>query len=90
MLEPFQGINYDPGIGIEAARVLSDCIHSSRVKEMGQYLLKKNTNFEEDDDVDVLQSYDRLADDEVKRLQLKLARWYFVKNHWDGIRPKVR
>ena len=41
---------------------------------MGQYLLKKNTNVEEEDEVDVLQSYDRLADDEVKRLQLKLAR----------------
>lgn len=68
------GTNYDPGIGIEAAKVVSDCIHSSRVKEMGLYLLKKNTNFEEEEEGDALQSYDRLAEDEVKKLQLRLAR----------------
>jgi hypothetical protein len=71
---PIVGTNYDPGIGIEAAKVVSDCIHSSRVKEMGLYLLKKNTNFEEEDEGDALQSYDRLAEDEVKKLQLRLAR----------------
>ena len=68
------GINYDPGIGIEAAKVVSDCIHSSRVKEMGMYLLKKNTNVEEEEDMDVLHSYDRLGEDEVAKLQLKLSR----------------
>ena len=68
------GINYDPGIGIDAAKVVSDCMHSSRVKEMGQYLLKKNTNVEEEEDGDGLQSYDRLGEDEVKKLQLRLAR----------------
>ena len=41
---------------------------------MGLYLLKKNTNFEEEEEVDALQSYDRLAEDEVKKLQLRLAR----------------
>jgi hypothetical protein len=71
---PTTGTNYDPGIGIEAAKVVSDCIHSSRVKEMGLYLLKKNTNFEEEEEGDALQSYDRLAEDEVKKLQLRLAR----------------
>lgn len=42
---------------------------------MGFSLLKKSTNVEEEDDTgDVLQGYDRLGDDEVRRLQLKLAR----------------
>ena len=41
---------------------------------MGVFLLKKNTNVEEEDDGDALQSYDRLGEDEVKKLQLKLAR----------------
>ena len=68
------GINIDPGIGIDAAKVVSDCIHSSRVKEMGQFLLKTNTDVEEEDDGDVLQSYDRLGEDEVKKFQIKLAR----------------
>lgn len=67
------GMSSDPGIGIDAAKVVSECIHSSRVKEMGLMLLKKTTNIEEEDD-DVLQSYDRLSDDEVKKFQLKLAR----------------
>jgi hypothetical protein len=67
------GVNSDPGIGIEAAKVVSECIHSSRVKEMGVSLLRKNDNVEEDDD-DVLQSYDRLGEDEVQTFQLKLAR----------------
>jgi hypothetical protein len=68
------GINNDPGIGVDAAKAVSDSIHSSRVKEIGIYLLKKNTSFEEKEDGDVLQVFDRLGDDEVNRLQLKLAR----------------
>jgi hypothetical protein len=63
----------DPGIGIDAAKVVSECIHSSRVKEMGVYLLKRNNNVEEEDE-DIMQSYDRLSDEEVKKYQLKLAR----------------
>jgi len=66
-------VSNDPGIGIEAAKVVSECIHSSRVKEMGTSLLRKNNNVEEEDD-DVLQSYDRLGEDEVQKFQLKLAR----------------
>ena len=68
------GTNFDPGIGIDAAKVVSDCIHSSRVKEMAIYLLKKNTDVEEEEDGDVIQRFDRLGEDEVKKLQLKLAR----------------
>jgi hypothetical protein len=63
----------DPGIGIDAAKVVSECIHSSRVKEMGVSLLKKNANVEEEDD-DFIQSYDRLSEEEIKKYQLKLAR----------------
>ena len=73
MVVDCSGVNSDPGIGIEAAKVVSECIHSSRVKEMGVSLLRKNENVEEDDD-DVLQSYDRLGEDEVQNFQLKLAR----------------
>ena len=64
----------DPGIGIEAAKVVSECIHSSRVKEMGLSLLRKNTKLEEDDEDVLTQSFDRLGEDEVEKFQLKLAR----------------
>ena len=40
---------------------------------MGTVLLRKNTGIRQDDD-DVLQSYDRLCEDEVQKFQLKLAR----------------
>lgn len=53
---------------------MSDSIHSSRVKEIGLYLLKKNTNVEKEEEGDVLQAFERLGEDEVNRLQLKLAR----------------
>jgi hypothetical protein len=67
----------DPGIGIDAAKVVSECMHSSRVKEMGTSLLRKNTNIEEEED-DVMQSYDRLSEDEIRKYQLKLARSLLV------------
>lgn len=68
------GTNLEPGIGPDAAKVVSDSIHTSRVKEMGLYLLNKNGKVDEEDNADVLQTYDRLGEDEVDRLQLKLAR----------------
>ncbi|KAL3916821.1 MAG: hypothetical protein SGILL_005005, partial [Bacillariaceae sp.] len=71
------GMSSDPGIGIDAAKVVSECMHSSRVKEMGVSLLQKNTSIEEEDD-DVMQSYDRLSDDEVNKYQLNLARALIV------------
>ncbi|KAG7374623.1 Dock homology region 2 domain containing protein [Nitzschia inconspicua] len=67
------GVSADPGIGIDAAKVVSECMHTSRVKEIGLLLRRKNANIEEEDD-DVMQSYDRLSDDEIKKYQLKLAR----------------
>jgi hypothetical protein len=49
--------------------------YSSRVKEMGTSLLRKNTNIDcEEEDDDVTQSHDRLSEDEIKKYQLKLAR----------------
>lgn len=45
---------------------------------MGVYLLKKNTDVEEEEDGDVIQRFDRLGEDEVKKLQLKLARSLIV------------
>ena len=73
----FAGVSNDPGIGIEAAKVVSECIHSSRVKEMGTVLLRKNTGVRQDDD-DVLHIYDRLCEEEVQKFQLKLARSLIV------------
>ena len=67
------GVSNDAGIGIEAAKVVSECIHSSRVKEMGIVLLRKYRGVREDDD-DILQRYDRLSEEEVQKFQLKLAR----------------
>ncbi|VEU36301.1 unnamed protein product [Pseudo-nitzschia multistriata] len=67
------GESNDPGIGIDAAKVVSECIHSSRVKEIGTVLLRTNTHVREDDD-DVLHYYDRLSVDEVHKIQLRLAR----------------
>lgn len=56
-------------------------VHSSHIKEIGLGLLKKNSDFTEGDSGGgdlVLDSYDRLSDDEVKKFQLKLARLIVV------------
>ena len=73
------GTNAEPGIGTNAAKVVNDCIHSSRVKEMGVCLLKKNGNVaEEDISSGIFLSADRLGEDEVKKFQNKLARAIIV------------
>jgi hypothetical protein len=67
--------NFDPGIGTDSAKVVADCIHSSNVKEIGLALLKNSSELsEEKSNVDLLPDYDRLSEDEIKKLQLKLAR----------------
>lgn len=59
------------GIGNAASKVVADCVHSGRVKEMGQILLKKHGSVaEETDGVE----YAKLTEDEVRILQIKLAR----------------
>lgn len=75
------GTNQDPGIGTDAAKVVADCIHSSHVKEIGLALLKKNSDLMEGDSSSELghpPEYSRLAEDEVKKLQLKLSRLIVV------------
>jgi hypothetical protein len=65
------GRTTEHGIGNAASKVVADCVHSGRVKEMGQILLKKHGSVaEETDGVD----YAKLTEDEVRVLQIKLAR----------------
>ena len=69
------GKQTEHGIGNAASKVVADCFHSSRVKEMGQTLLKKASNVaEETDGFD----YAKLGDDEIRGLQVKLARGIVV------------
>jgi len=71
--------NTDPGIGTDAAKVVADSIHSSHVKEIGLALLKKNSDLMEgDSSTDFMVDYDRLTEDEIKKLQLKLCRLLVV------------
>jgi hypothetical protein len=73
------GTNQDPGIGTDASKVVADCIHSSHVKEIGLSLLKKNSvKMEGDSQSEMSTVYGRLGDEEVKKLQLKLARLIVV------------
>ena len=67
------------GIGTAAAKVVADCIHSSRVRELGNAFLSRTGYFtpedEAGDDTDtMLLSYSRLSPSEVSTYQLKLAR----------------
>lgn len=67
--------NLDPGIGSDAAKVVADCIHNSNVKEIGLALLKKHSELLEDDTVsDFTIDSGKLSEDEIAKLQLKLAR----------------
>lgn len=73
------GTNQDPGIGTDASKVVADCIHSSHVKEIGLSLLKTNSALMEgDSQAEMATDYGRLGDEEVKKLQLKLARLIVV------------
>lgn len=73
------GDSNDPGIGTEAAKVVADCIHSSNVKEMGLALLEKNSGFTEgDSSTDFSLDYDRLTEDEIKKLRVKIARLVII------------
>lgn len=63
--------NFDHGIGTEASKVVADCIHNSHVKEIGMSLLQVRTEPTGDDDYD---DNNRLTEDEIQVLQLRLAR----------------
>lgn len=67
------------GIGSAAAKVVADCIHSSRVKEMGIILLKNHRCVVEEGDGEYgTVDNKRIAEEEVRRLQIKLARCLVV------------
>jgi hypothetical protein len=69
------------GIGNAAAKVVADCIHSSRVKEMGLTLLKKQGYVAEETEGEYGGNsfdYAKLSEDEVRRLQIKLGRGIVV------------
>mmetsp|Transcript_5966 Transcript_5966/g.9423 ORF Transcript_5966/g.9423 Transcript_5966/m.9423 type:complete len:3872 (+) Transcript_5966:128-11743(+) len=67
------------GIGSAAAKVVADCIHSSRVKEMGIILLKNHRYVVEEGEGEYgAADSKRISEDEVRRLQVKLARCLVV------------
>jgi hypothetical protein len=71
--------NFDPGIGTDAAKVVADCIHNSHVKEIGLRLLSKHSEkTEQDSTSDFTLDSGRLSEDEIAKLQLKLARLIIV------------
>ena len=63
------------GIGTAAAKVVADCIHCSRVKELGQALLSRTGHMTEgDENGDLMLQYMKLSSAEITRYQVKLAR----------------
>ena len=71
--------NFDPGIGTDAAKIVADSIHNSRVKEIGLTLLKEPSEHQDRSlgDFTTMDS-GRLSDDEIVKLQIKLARLIVV------------
>lgn len=71
--------NFDPGIGTDAAKIVADSIHNSRVKEIGLTLLKEPSEQQNQSlgDFTAMES-GRLSDDEIAKLQIKLARLIVV------------
>jgi len=72
------GASSDQGIGSLAAKVVADCIHCSRVKDMAYALLSSGSNFvsdKEDSGSGILPGgHGKLSDDEVMNYQATLAR----------------
>lgn len=62
----------EEGIGKAATKVVVDCIHSSRIKEIGQTMLKKVTATS--DNLRVEDRPERLSDDKRNEIQCQLAR----------------
>jgi Dock homology region 2 len=59
-----------PGIGTDASKIVADCIHNSHVKEIAATMLIDPSNLVRNPD----ESDDCLLEEEVYKLQLKLAR----------------
>jgi hypothetical protein len=54
----------EPGLGNETAKIVADCIHSSRVKDIGLALLKKDTDLIEGEaSTDFTLDYGRLSEE---------------------------
>lgn len=65
------------GIGTAAAKVVADCIHCSRVKELGQSLLSRTGHMagaDDNGDGTLILQYLKLSPKEISRYQVKLAR----------------
>ena len=71
-LHLYIGNQGEEGIGKAATKVVVDCIHNSRVKEIGQTMLKKFTATS--DDLRVEDRTERLSDDERTAILSQLAR----------------
>ena len=71
--------SFDPGIGTDAAKIVADSIHNSRVKEIGLTLLKEPSE-KQDRCLGDFTTMDtgHLSDDEIAKLQIKLARLIVV------------
>jgi hypothetical protein len=59
-----------PGIGTDASKIVADCIHNSHVKEIAATMLTDPSNLVRNPD----EADDCLLEEEVYKLQLKLAR----------------
>ena len=62
-------ISNDPGIGTDASKIVADCIHNSHVKEIASTMLTDSAKLP-----DIPGDIDCLREDEIYKLQLKLAR----------------
>jgi hypothetical protein len=67
------GHQIEKGIGKAAVKVIADCIHHSRVKELGTVMLETSLSENSHDDV-MHAMYEKLSSDEVKQYQIKLSR----------------
>ena len=70
---------HEPGIGTDAAKVVADCIHYSKIKDMGISLLGHALDSSEEHQNDnYLLEYDKLSSNEISDHQVKLARLIVV------------
>jgi hypothetical protein len=69
------GDRADQGIGTAALRVISECIHRSKVKEIGLTMLVPQKSENSSQSMSV---YERLSDEEVTLNQVKLARGIII------------
>ena len=67
------------GIGEKAMKVVADSVHFSKVREFGLALLRQNAESSvAESSLEFSLDYDRLTEDEVKKLRLKIAKLIIV------------